>query len=180
MEEEHEPELRPGKVDEDAAGVERFLENRTLHKAVIRVAGWSLTVLRLSLLPTMISLFILNYYINSNPDARSKNNTSSPPTTSTATSVAAIAFWSFLYLSFLGRWTYDLAVTQLTLMLVPSTHRSTFSGTEQAIVSTISLLHWVAAAIWHRQSDFIWLALVGALAVAGAIIAFMWWCKVSQ
>ena len=38
-----------------------------------------------------------------------------------------------------------------------------------AIVSLISLMHWIAAAVWHSQRDFRWLA-TGSFAMVGAAV----------
>lgn len=173
----HDSEHLSDKLDQDNTAADRFLQHRQLHAAVIRVARWSIAALFLFLVPTTIALFVLNHDIDSSPSLASDRDPPSPLTTSTSMAAAAIAFWSFLSLSFLGRWTYDLAATQLTQMLVPATHRAAFGGTEQAIVSIISLVHWVAAAIWHHQTDFVWLAFASALAVGGATIAFVGWSR---
>ena len=77
--------------------------------------------------------------------------------------------------SLLFRWTYDLCATQLTQTLVPATKRSSFGGTEMSIVSLVSLAHWIAAAIWHAQKDFQWLALSSFAAVAVGVGAYHWW-----
>lgn len=175
---DHDREDLTDKLDEDSAGDKQFLGDRPLHVAVIRVAYWSLTTLFFCLIPTMIALIVLNHYIEASPISTSEKDNSSPLTTSTVTAIAAITFWSFLSLSFLGRWTYDLAATQLTQMLVPSTHRATFGGTEQAIVSMVSLVHWVGAAVWHQQSDFVWLALASVTGVGIATFVYARWTRV--
>lgn len=177
-EEETDRDLDPAdKLDENLVEHDQFLGNRQLHSAVIGVARWSLCALSLSLIPTMIALFVLNHSIEASPTPASRGDQPSPLYVSTTTLIAAIAFWSFLSLSFVGRWTYDLAATQLTQMLIPSTHRAAFGGTEQAVVSMVSLVHWVAAAIWHQQSDFVWLALASAMGVGAATLAFIGWSR---
>lgn len=164
--------------DNGTAGNIEFLGDRSLHLAVIRVACWSISALFVSLIPTVTALFFLNQSVQASPATDSGKDYTSPLSTSSATAIAAISFWSFLSLSFLGRWTYDLAATQLTQMLVPSTHRATFGGTEQAIVSMVSLVHWVAAAIWHHQSNFVWLALASAVSVGFATALYVRWMRV--
>ena len=44
-----------------------------------------------------------------------------------------------------------------------------------SIVSMISLGHWIAAAVWHTQGDFKWLALGSFVLVAIGVGAFGWW-----
>ena len=46
-----------------------------------------------------------------------------------------------------------------------------------AVVSSISLVHWVAAAIWHEQTDFKWLALASFVVVGVAGSAYWAWVK---
>lgn len=162
----------------DIAGNNEFLGDPSLHLAVIRIACWSISGLFVFLIPTMIALFFLDHSIQGSPTTHTGRDYPSPLITSSATAIAAITFWSLLSLSFLGRWTYDLAATQLTQMLVPSTHRAMFGGTEQAVVSMVSLVHWVAAAIWHEQKDFMWLALASAIAVGFATVLYVRWMRV--
>lgn len=80
-------------------------------------------------------------------------------------------------MSLLGRWTYDISTTQLTQTLIPSSHRSSYGGTELSIVSFVSLGHWIAAVIWHEQSDFRWLALGSFVAVGVAAGAYAGWAR---
>ncbi len=44
-----------------------------------------------------------------------------------------------------------------------------------SIVSLVSLGHWIAAAVWHAQSDFKWLALGSLVVVAVGAGAYWWW-----
>ena len=163
------PHQIPGEDAQDS----ELIGSRSLHVGVVKVAQGALTSLLLFLIPTVIMLFFLNSRLSSS------NSDPGDPATSplAAYTVFAILFFTFLSLSFLGRWTYDLAVTQLTQMLIPATHRSSFGGVEQAIVSGVSLIHWVAAATWHRQEDFVWLALGSFCAIAVVAGAFTWWAR---
>ncbi|MCJ1234397.1 hypothetical protein MMC14_002358 [Varicellaria rhodocarpa] len=121
-------------------------------------------------IPATISLF----YIDSNlPHPLSPLSSFS-----TTNTLPVILLITFLSISFLGRWTYDLSVTQLTQTLIPASHRSSFGGTEMAIVSGVSLGHWVAAAVWHAQTDFKWLALGSLVAVGLGAGAYARWVKI--
>ena len=44
-----------------------------------------------------------------------------------------------------------------------------------SIVSLVSLGHWIAAVVWHTQSDFKWLALGSFVFVAIGSGAYWWW-----
>ena len=79
---------------------------------------------------------------------------------------AALSLFTFLSLSRLGLWTFDLTTQELTQTRVPLQTRSSFAGTEMSFVSVFELAHWVAAAIFSRPEDFRWLA-VGSLGAVG-------------
>ena len=166
--------VSPEKANGEDAQDSELIGSRSLHVGVVKVAHGALTSLLLFLIPTIVMLFYLNSRLKNEDSDPADDATTSPAATY---SVFAIMFFTFLSFSFLGRWTYDLAVTQLTQMLIPATHRSSFGGVEQAIVSCVSLVHWVAAAIWHQQADFVWLALGSICAIAVATGAFTWWAR---
>lgn len=65
----------------------------------------------------------------------------------------------------------------MTQTLVPSSHRSSFGGTEMAIVSVLSLAHWIAAAVWHEQRDFRWLGTASFALVGVAVAAYVIWVR---
>lgn len=162
-------------TDETSEGVSQHLEGQDTPqvKGVVKTGQWGMGGLMVALVPTIAALFMLDRDIERL--ATSGDNVhNSPLATSKAVSTT---FFAFLSLSFLGRWTYDLASTQLTQVLVPVANRSEFGGTEMAIVSSISLVHWIAAAIWHRQEDFKWLAVGSMIGVFAATCLFMWWAS---
>ena len=100
--------------------------------------------------------------------------TESPFTVSPLATALLLVFLSF---SLLPRWTYDLSATQLAQSLIPATHRSSFGGTEMAIVSFVSLGHWVAAAIWHTQESFKWLGMGSFWGVGIGAAAYAFWYR---
>lgn len=163
-----------------------------IENSVIRVGYWALGGLLLSLvsaiptgfssfledqcqlnysqIPAVLSLFILDAILHT-----TTTSTSSPHQSLISSyPLNTIILILFISLSLLFRWTYDLCATQLTQTLVPATKRSSFGGTEMSIVSLVSLGHWIAAAVWHTQSDFKWLAL-GSLAVVATGVGTYWW-----
>lgn len=120
----------------------------------------------------MFSLFHLDAVLSPASQDLDAPHSRSPLSTNTLTTLLLLLFLS---LSFLGRWTYDLSAMQLSQVLIPATHRSSFGGTEMAVVSVFSMFHWVGAAIWHRQSDFKWLALGSFVAVGFAAGVYWGW-----
>jgi len=125
-------------------------------------------------IPVMYSLFQLDATL---PPPSNKSDSLPPPSPLSTHTLTTLTLLFFLSLSFLGRWTYDLSAMQLTQVLIPATHRSSFGGTEMAIVSVFSLGHWVAAAIWNQQGDFKWLALGSFVAVGVAAGGYWMWCR---
>lgn len=166
-----------------------------IEHSVIRVGCWALGGLLLSLvsvnsnsiafpsfledqsqlndsqIPAVLSLFFLDAGL----DTTINSSSSSHRSPSTSYPLNTIVLVLSISLSLLFRWTYDLCATQLTQTLVPATKRSSFGGTEMSIVSLVSLGHWIAAAVWHTQSDFKWLALGSFTVVAIGIGAYSWW-----
>ena len=166
-------QMSPKELQGEVAPDSQLIGSRSLHIGVVKVAQRAITSLLVCLIPTLLVLFYLNSRL-SDEHPNSASTAKSPLATHTT---SAILFFTFLSFSFLGRWTYDLAATQLTQMLIPATHRSSFGGVEQAMVSSVSLMHWIAAAIWHRQGDFVWLALGSLCAIAAATGALTWWAR---
>jgi solute carrier family 40 (iron-regulated transporter), member 1 len=167
------PRSTSDKMDGDASanGPGQLVGTRNLHFAVVKVANLAMLSLSISLIPVIISLAYLDFELAQYGHNVGKDTVSPLH----AYPVSVVAFFACLSLSFLGRWTFDLAETQLAQMLIPVTYRSSFGGTEQAIVSCFGLIHWVAAAIWHRQEDFVWLSVGSFSGIAVATLAYAWW-----
>ncbi|KAL2037969.1 hypothetical protein N7G274_009188 [Stereocaulon virgatum] len=164
----------PGAEDHSPTDVDQDLDFKQgapdIENGVVRVGCWSICFLCLSLIPTLLSLFYLNSTLP---------NPTPTPTTPTSPMkthpVAVLLLILFISISLLFRWTYDLCATQLTQTLVPAAQRSSFGGTEMSVVSMISLVHWVAAAVWSMQSDFKWLAMGSFVMIGIAGGAYFGW-----
>ena len=166
-----------------------------IEQSVVRVGSWALGGLLLTLvspitaptvcsslpkdqcrlsnsqIPALITLFFLDARLTDTATSTSDP----PPSPTTSYPLGTIILILSISLSLLFRWTYDLCATQLTQALVPAGKRSSFAGTEMSIVSLVSLGHWIAAAVWHAQSDFKWLALGSLVVVATGVGAYWWW-----
>ena len=123
-------------------------------------------------IPAISSLFYLDSVLSPQANASTEKSTAFPTSL-----LPLLILIPSISLSLLFRWTYDLSATQLTQTLVPASHRSSFGGTEMAIVSVLSLTHWIAAAVWHAQRDFRWLATGSFVLVGGATGWYGWWYR---
>lgn len=87
---------------------------------------------------------------------------------------AAIVMFTFLSVSRLGLWVFDLTTQEITQTRVAPEQRSSFAGTEMAFVSLFELGQWILGVIISKPKDFRWIALisVGAVAVSAAMYAF--------
>ncbi|MCJ1312967.1 hypothetical protein MMC25_006643 [Agyrium rufum] len=73
-------------------------------------------------------------------------------------SFAAVTMFSFLSMSRLGVWVYDLTTQELTQTRVPTRTTSSFAGTERAFVSVFEIAQRVMVALFPRPSQFKWLS----------------------
>lgn len=181
--------------DTDNDQVQSSRSSPIIEQSIMRIGSWALGALLLTLvsptaaptlsssflndqcrlsnlqIPAVLGLFFLDTRLNETAPSTSDPHQS--PTTSYP--LITIILIVSISLSLLFRWTYDLCATQLTQALVPANKRSSFGGTEMSIVSLVSLGHWIAAAVWHTQSDFKWLALGSLVVVAMGVGAYRWW-----
>lgn len=89
--------------------------------------------------------------------------------------LTAITLFSFLSLSRLGLWTFDLCVQELDQILVPKGELASFAGTETAFASLFELGRWTLVAVLSDPSQFIWVAMVSLAAVGVATVAYAGW-----
>ena len=90
---------------------------------------------------------------------------------------AAVVMFTFLSLSRLGLWVFDLTTQEITQTGVQSQMRSSFAGTEMALVSFFELSQWILAAIISRPEQFHWLALGSLGAVLCSTCMYAWWVR---
>lgn len=197
------PVKRQKDGEDDQNGDEADLQNgeievpagERLNAAVVRVGLWGVSGLFITLvrfppsaalltpdqIPVLIAIFALSTAPSSSPSSAAPASLASPASPPPSSSplhsqpTATIILFSALSASFLGRWLFDLATTQLAQLLVPAARRAGFGGTEMALIGAVSLAHWVAAVVWHRQADFRWLALASVLGVGVGGAAYGGW-----
>jgi iron-regulated transporter 1 len=91
-----------------------------------------------------------------------------------------LTLFTFLSLSRLGLWIYDLTTQQLTQTLVPPTQRSSFTSIEYSFSSFFELLQNIAAMILASPEQFKFLALLSLGAVAISTVSYagwVWWVR---
>ena len=89
----------------------------------------------------------------------------------------SIILFSFLSLTRIGHWMYDLMVQELEQVEIPSSQRSTFAGTEQSFRSFFELCHWGATVVWSQPKDFRWLALGSLIFLGVGTSIFVTWTR---
>lgn len=121
-------------------------------------------------IPVLVALFFLR-------STKPESDTGSSDDASSPNQASIYIICGFVALSLLPRWTFDLSMTQLSLAVIPASYRAGFGGTEMAIVSCMSLVHWIVAAIWSTQEDFKWLALGSFVTIGMATVSYTFWAR---
>lgn len=137
---------------------------------IVKAGSWGISSLFAMLVPAVMALSALDRALvgrDADEDVSSSAFQRAP--------ISSSLFFTFLSFSFVGRWVYDLSVTQLTQCSVLERQRSEFGGAEMALVAMFQLGHWIASAIWREQGDFKWLGVMSLAAVAVATGAFWKW-----
>lgn len=83
--------------------------------------------------------------------------------------------FSFLCLSRLGLWVFDISIQELSQICVRADSLASFAGTNMSFVAAFELCQWVLVAIVSRPEEFIWLGTVSAATVAGALGLYVFW-----
>ncbi|CZR60910.1 related to ferroportin 1 [Phialocephala subalpina] len=144
-----------------------------------RFGLWGLTWQFVNLIPVVVALWHM-----------SPNPTSPPDSTSTIQSLftnpipslplLTLVMFTFLSLSRLGLWIYDLTTQQLTQTLVPPTQRSSFTGIEYSFYNLFELLQNVAAMVFDKSEEFKWLGIMSLAAVGSSVVMYagwVWWVR---
>ncbi|KAH9212610.1 hypothetical protein DL95DRAFT_436686 [Leptodontidium sp. 2 PMI_412] len=135
-----------------------------------RLGLWGISWQLLNLIPVVFALWSLSPTSSSSPES-GPGPESFLPNLLTAViphpspPLLAFTLFTFLSLSRLGLWIYDLTTQQLTQTLTSPSTRSSFTGVEYSFVSLFELAQNIMAIILSRPKDFKWIALVSLLAV---------------
>ncbi|KAL7628232.1 hypothetical protein AAE478_002431 [Parahypoxylon ruwenzoriense] len=89
----------------------------------------------------------------------------------------SVILFSFLAMSRLGVWLFDLTTQQLTQTLVPQHQRSSFAGTENSIVNVFELFGAGTAIAFPRTEQYPWLALASLVSVVISWVMYAAWVR---
>lgn len=140
-------------------------------KIPVVLAIWAITADSRSSTPPLLSPL--------SPVNSADSSSTLPPAASSTTTTPlltvsnSILLFTFLSLSRLGVWVCDLATQQLTTMLVPVRHRSSFAGVESSITNVFELAGALASIAFPEPREYPWLASasLGACVLSWALYA---------
>lgn len=141
-----------------------------------RLGLWGITWQFLSLIPVVLAL----WSISSDPTLSKLSPLLARLfafTESTPKYFVYFALFTFLSLSRLGLWVFDLTTQQLTQTMVPAASRSSFAGVENSITNIFELGQWVVAIILSEPEQFKWLALGSLLCVWLSMVIYAGWVR---
>lgn len=132
------------------------------HGIVVRKVGlWGIISQFICMLPVVVVLWTL-----SQKPAAEIRDIREAAITSSSYVIPSLVLFTFLSISRIGHWMFDLMIQEIEQVEIPASQRSTFAGTEQSFRSFFELSHWGATVVWSRPEGFRWLAL-GSWAVLG-------------
>ncbi|CZT01617.1 related to ferroportin 1 [Rhynchosporium agropyri] len=158
------------------------IEGRT-ETGLERLGLWGLSWQLLNLIPVVLALWCLSSEsVSTEPGFGSGQIPVSdfsniltrliPPPSPT---ILAFSLFTFLSLSRLGLWIFDLTTQQLTQTLTSPTSRSSFTGVEYSLISLFELAQNVLAIVLSRPQDFKWIAVISLLAVCVSTVVYAAW-----
>ncbi|KAH6678385.1 hypothetical protein B0J14DRAFT_650605 [Halenospora varia] len=149
-------------LPEAQAGVETGLE---------RLGLWGISWQLLNLMPVVLALWSLS------PTSSAPNLLTRVLTPLPSHALLALTLFTFLSLSRLGLWVYDLTTQQLTQTLNPPSTLSSFTGVEYSLNSFFELLQNVITIILWRPEQFKWIALMSLCAVGTSTVMYAGWVR---
>lgn len=140
---------RAALLQHETEGVEVVRDEEEKWKAETgceRFGLWGLTWQFVNLIPVVVALWYMSP-ISPEADQFLLSRLISP---TLPLPLLTVAMFTFLSLSRLGLWIYDLTTQQLTQTLVPPTQRSSFTGVEYSFYNLFELLQNVAAMVFDK------------------------------
>ncbi|KXJ91986.1 hypothetical protein Micbo1qcDRAFT_58857 [Microdochium bolleyi] len=150
---------------------EDIIDRQTL-TGLQRVGLWGITWQVANTIPVVLAIWIITADLAPNPPA-SDSPTLTTTTTTTRSISNSVILFTFLSLSRLGVWVFDLTTQQLTQTLVPSRNRSSFAGVEASVTNIFELAGALASIAFPspRQYPHLATASLAACALSWALYA---------
>ncbi|XMA11362.1 hypothetical protein WAI453_004153 [Rhynchosporium graminicola] len=158
------------------------IEGRT-ETGLERLGLWGLSWQLLNLIPVVLALWCLSSeFVSTEPGFGSGqipvsdfSNILTRLIPSPSPTLLALSLFTFLSLSRLGLWIFDLTTQQLTQTLTSPTSRSSFTGVEYSLISLFELAQNVLAIVLSRPQYFKWIAVISLLAVCVSNVMYAAW-----
>ncbi|KAH7026507.1 uncharacterized protein B0I36DRAFT_366064 [Microdochium trichocladiopsis] len=157
---------------------EELADRQTL-TGLQRVGLWGITWQIANTIPVVLAIWIIT--ADAKPSTPSSSSTTLTATTITTSDTSdtmlnisnSIILFSFLSLSRLGVWVFDLTTQQLTQTLVPPQSRSSFAGVENSITNVFELAGAMASIAFPdpRQYPYLASASLAACVLSWALYA---------
>ncbi|RDW78280.1 hypothetical protein BP5796_06132 [Coleophoma crateriformis] len=140
--------------------------HRGKQSAAVRTVGsWAVTSNLIFMIPVVLVLWSMS------------SKTSNPASQGPPPFMVSMILFSFLSLTRIGHWSFELMIQELEQTEIPSSLRSTFAGTEQSFRELAALIHWGGTVIWNRPEDFGFLALGSIICLAGGTVIYVMWAR---
>ncbi|KAH8663143.1 Ferroporti-1, partial [Tricladium varicosporioides] len=139
-----------------------------------RLGLWGISWQLLNLVPVVLALWPLS------PTSPIPNLLTRFLTPFPSHALLALTLFTFLSLSRLGLWIYDLTTQQLTQTLNPPSTLSSFTGVEYSFNSFFELLQNVITIVLWKPEQFKWIALLSLCAVGVSTVMYagwVWWMR---
>ncbi|OTB03082.1 hypothetical protein M426DRAFT_322111 [Hypoxylon sp. CI-4A] len=174
---------RPLVNEDDESGVGLINDSQEENRDVETVIGlqrfglWGVSWQAINTVPVVLALWAIGAQMD---DATTLSSYSLRAVTENVFSPNvgwSIVLFSFLALSRLGVWVFDLTTQQLTQTLVPPNQRSSFAGTENSVVNVFELLGAGSAIAFPRTEQYRWLALASLVTVVISWLMYAGWVR---
>ncbi|KAI1339599.1 hypothetical protein F5Y15DRAFT_78269 [Xylariaceae sp. FL0016] len=141
-----------------------------------RVGLWGISWQSINTVPVVLALWAISAQFTESDSLSGFSRSIMARTVSLPIAWSLILF-SFLAMSRLGVWVFDLSTQQLTQTLVPAHQRSSFAGVENSIVNMFEVLGAGVAIAFPETEQYGWLALASLAAVAISWLMYAGWVR---
>ncbi|KAI1326278.1 Ferroportin1-domain-containing protein [Xylariaceae sp. FL0255] len=157
---------------EEVRGSDKQIDDAQTIVGLQRLGLWGMSAQLINTIPVVLALWAIS---KNNED---QNTPESITTSASNLSIGwSLILFSFLAVSRLGVWIFDLTTQQLSQTLVAPSERSTFAGVENSVVNVFEVLGAGAAVIFPHPEQFRWLALASLIGVTISWAMYCFWVR---